>query len=502
MAGESSPPWSVRPRTVFWATLVATLLTQCAWILSLPAFHGIDEFDHVYKAAAVAHGEVLPPAHEAKHGRGGVVTVPGAVVAAAGPVCASYAYTGRDNCQPITHEPDGMVQIASAASRYNPVYYAVVGTLALPFHGAAYDYAIRVISALACALLLAWGAAVTAGWAKDFWPVAAYALSATPVVIYGSSIAAPNGLEYAASLLLWGSGIALVRNMAPRPILPFTIAATVVLTMHSTGNLWLAVATVTMLVLAPVQHWRQLFLAHRARCAAAVTTIAVVGTACVAWVLLAHTNAPDTTGGPGHPPSFGVIFTENILWPLQAVAAFPSRDQPAPPLVYAALMIPLVALLVVGWRAAGGRTRLAMTLLVGATVAIPSVLTYLTYAHQGTAWQGRYCLPLYVGLPLLAAHALTGGRPMRFPHRVVLLALLALGSAVSVAHVARDVVVIRTGTSAAEVLPLGWLLAALLAGLGALALAPVLVGPSAGIESGPAPERPRPVVEVPAGTAS
>ncbi len=157
-----------------------------------------------------------------------------------------------------------------------------------------------------------------------------------------------------------------------------------------------------------------------------------MGAACVAWVLLARTNAPDPAGGgPGHAPSFGIVLSQNVLWPLQAVAAFPMRDQPAPPFVYAALLIPLVALLVVGWRAATGRTRLAITLVVGATVVIPSVLTYLTYAQQGTAWQGRYCLPLYVGLPLLAAHALTGTRPMRFPHRVVLLALLVLGSAVS-----------------------------------------------------------------------
>jgi hypothetical protein len=395
-----------------------------------------------------------------------------------------------------------MVQVATAASRYNPVYYAVVGTLALPFHGAAYDYAMRVISALACALLLAWGAAVTVGWAKDFWPVAAYLLAATPVVVYSSSVAAPNGLEYAASLLLWASGIALARNLAPRPILPFTVAASVVLVMHSTGSLWLAIATVTMLLLAPVQHWRQLFFAHRARCQAAVATVAVVGVACVAWVLLAHTNAPDTSGGPGHAPSFGVVFSENILWPLQAVAAFPMRDQPAPPFVYAALMIPLLALLVVGWRAATRRTKLAITLLVASTIVIPSVLTYLTYAEQGTAWQGRYCLPLYVGMPLLAAHALTGTRPMRFPHRVILLGLLTLGSAVSVAHVARDVVVTKTGTSAAEVLPLGWLMMALLAGFGALALAPALVGSAPNRGSGRDLPTRQAAVEVSAVTAS
>jgi hypothetical protein len=465
-----------RARTVFAGVFVATLLTQLAWILALPAFHGIDEFDHVYKAAAVAHGQVLPAPQAAKHGRGGVVVVPGDVVAAAGDVCASFLYTGHDNCRPIAHEPGGMVQVASAASRYNPVYYAVVGTLALPFHGAAYDYAMRVISAVACALLMAWGAVVTARWARDHWPLAAYLLASTPVVLYSTSVAAPNGLEYAAALLLWASGIALARDVAPRALLPFTVAASVMLAMHTTGGLWLLIATGVVLLLAPVQHWRQLFSDHRARCLAAAATLSVVGAACVAWVILARTNLPESGGGPGHAPPLGVLLTQNALWPLQAIAAIPMRDQPAPPFVYAALLIPLVALLVAGWRAASRRTRVAGTLLVAASVVVPSVLTWLTYAQMGTAWQGRYCLPLYVGVPLIAAHALTGTRPMRFPYRVVLLGLLALGSAVAVAHVARDVVVVRPGTSAAEALPLGWLLVAVLAGFAALALAPVLVG--------------------------
>ncbi len=493
----------VSTRTVFVGVFVATLLTQLAWILALPAFHGIDEFDHVYRAAAVAHGQVLPTPQKALHGRGGVVVVPGDVVAAAGPVCASFLYTGHDNCHAITHERGGMVEVASAASRYNPVYYAVVGTLALPFHGAAYDYAMRVISALACALLMAWGAVVTARWSRDLWPLAAYLLACTPVVVYSTSVAAPNGLEYAASLLLWGSGIALARSLSPRPLLPFVLAASVMLAMHTTGALWILIATVVLLVLAPLQHWRLLFSQHRTRCLAAGGSLAVVGAACVAWVVLARANLPEPGGGPGHKPPLGVLLTQNVLWPLQAVAAIPMRDQPAPPFVYAALLIPLVALLAVGWRAASRRTRVAGLMLVAASVVVPSVLTWLTYAQMGTAWQGRYCLPLYVGVPLIAAHALTGTRPLRFPHRVVLLGLLALGSAVAVAHVARDVVEVRPGTSAAEAVPLGWLLVAVLAGVAALALAPVLVGPAwrRVPESHPVATQ-SPAVELPAATVS
>ena len=45
------------PRTSPLLLVVGALLTQAAWLLSVPAFRGVDEFDHVYRAAAVARGE-------------------------------------------------------------------------------------------------------------------------------------------------------------------------------------------------------------------------------------------------------------------------------------------------------------------------------------------------------------------------------------------------------------------------------------------------------------
>jgi hypothetical protein len=217
-------------------------------------------------------------------------------------------------------------------------------------------------------------------------------------------------------------------------------------------------------------------LGHR-RAMAAVAVIGVGALACVAWILLAHTNAPDADGrvGPGHPPSLGVLVAQNVLWPLQAVAAYPMRDQPAPTVVYAALVLPLLALLVVGWRAAGPRVRAAIALVVVATVVVPSVLTWSTYGEMGTAWQGRYTLPLYVGLPLLAAHALTGERRLRASVRAAVVCCVGLGYAVSVAHVARVLVAQRPGTSAAQLVPAGWLAVSALAGLGSMALAWSLV---------------------------
>ena len=76
-------------RPVVRASLLAAgvLLVQLAWILTVPPFRGIDEFDHAYRAAAVAHGQWLPRASASVRGHG------------------EY------------------VEVASGAARYNPVFY-------------------------------------------------------------------------------------------------------------------------------------------------------------------------------------------------------------------------------------------------------------------------------------------------------------------------------------------------------------------------------------------
>ena len=42
--------------------VLGALVMQAAWILALPPFRGADEFDHAYRAAAVAHGEFIADA--------------------------------------------------------------------------------------------------------------------------------------------------------------------------------------------------------------------------------------------------------------------------------------------------------------------------------------------------------------------------------------------------------------------------------------------------------
>src|SRR4051794_39105891 len=107
------------------------LVVQIAWILAVPAFRGSDEFDHTYRAAAVARGQWIATPSNATRGTGAFVTVPRDIVEAASAECHRLPYTKPVDCVP--RGKGRMVQIASGAGRYNPVFYFLVGAPALPF---------------------------------------------------------------------------------------------------------------------------------------------------------------------------------------------------------------------------------------------------------------------------------------------------------------------------------------------------------------------------------
>ncbi len=165
------------------------MLLQAAWILTVPPFRGIDEFDHAFRAAAVARGDWVA-GEAAEDGRGQLVTVPRSLVEAAHGQCAALDYTGPDNCSPVESVSDGNVTVASAAASYAPAFYWIVGTAARPFDGAASVYAMRIATALLSLMfigLAAWSVAKL----PSRWPLAGLVLATTPVFVYSTTVAGP-----------------------------------------------------------------------------------------------------------------------------------------------------------------------------------------------------------------------------------------------------------------------------------------------------------------------
>lgn len=386
------------------------LLVQLGWILSISPHYGIDEFDHALRASSVAAGHWEPGDNSppADLGRGDLIPVRSDVAASVRTACKARPYTKLYNCQPAQVLDNNEVLISSGASRYNPTFYAVVGTVAAPFHGTLNLYALRIATALlGCALfmLTVW---LAAGRARTLWPVATIVLAALPTTVYSASIATPNGLEMLAGLGVWVALLAVAdRRGDPAQrrsayLLLALFAATLV-NLHTLGVVWLALIAVAVGILHGPMTLKALLPRDRVeRFGAAITGFAIAFEA--VWVLVARTNNPATerTVIPGSP--WGDILNGLLLWPLQAIGAFPMRDDPAPPAVYALILIVLGAVAVLTVRRTRLRSRAMLTFafVAVASFLVPATMTAITFHQIGSAWQGRYGMPFSVGLLVLA----------------------------------------------------------------------------------------------------
>lgn len=423
-------------------TFLGILLAQAAWILAVPPYRAIDEFDHVYRSASVARGQWLATT-PAEDGRGVQVVVPEDIVEAASAQCADLPYTGPDNCFPVDQRADGLVTIAAATGPYNPLYYWATGTVARPFDGAHADYAMRMFSALVCALFVAAAAycLVLAGGRQ--WTRFAFLASLTPVLIYTTVIPAPNSWEIVAGLLVWTSLLAAAGlppgdARVPWLILASAVAGCVLVTPRALGPMWCGLIVLVLLVFSGRE--RTVRLVRERRWAVVGATVAVsLATLAGAW----WTVSAGWVGasGDGQVAADADAAMSPVRWIVGTVAAFPYRNQLAPLPIYPLYFLVVGALLWFGVRHARRREQVAILGATGLTVLVPMVLTYLTAESRGAMWQGRYGLAFIVGILPLCGLILdrVEWAPRERARLLPLgLVMLAIGQVWSVAHVARD----------------------------------------------------------------
>lgn len=430
----------VRPS--FWRRLsglrlmaIGMLLLQLAWLVAVPPFRGSDEFDHAFKAAAVARGEWFPSPTAATRGTGAWVHVPADLVSAARPQCQALPYTRNDDC--VGTRKGDTVRVASGAGRYNPVFYAVVGTPALPFSGYHALYVMRLATVLLGWLLFCGAIAATRGWATSPWPFVALAVASTPVLVYSASVVAPNGVEMMAAMMFWASLIGLARGGATaagstvsdgRQLSLAAVSGAILVTTRSLGPVWclLAVLTVAVALRPSRNRWRDL---GRRRSAWAAGCAVVAATLLSTWWILKMGPLKLATGAqPATPLSLGArvrtVLHDVPVSMLQSIAAFPFRNQPTQPVVYACFLVLFIGVLIVALRASTTWPRAAIVATCVVAVAAPVLIQVATYNQYGSQWQGRYALPYAVGTVLVAGAALDRHGARRVPPQLTLIALM------------------------------------------------------------------------------
>lgn len=419
----------------------AVMLVQLAWIFALPPFRGIDEFDHAYRAAAVAHGQWLPRDSAHVRGHGDYVEVPPSLVKAARPVCESYTYTGHDNCNPADRVGK-YVEVASGSARYNPIFYWIIGKPASFFAGAANVYVLRIVASLLCAVFV-WcaGYALTVGF-RTAWPLLGAAVTMTPVLVYSTAVPGPNGVEMVSSLALWSAALALGHATLPRRVerrllVIAAVAACVLVTTRTLGPLWLFLVLETAVPLLGRARRTELRRTHRWTVRAGATALLVATAGAIAWTKIAAPNSLAHEQDLHLPHPFLNSLVQMPLWVLQSLAAFPMRNDPAPTVVYGTSAAAL--LLVIGVAAARLRRwqGAVLALIVLVWLVAQLVISTSTFSQLGAVWQGRYALPFVVGVPVLVSAWADRRRPEgpRPALVAVVAGLVVTAHAVSVVHV-------------------------------------------------------------------
>jgi hypothetical protein len=422
------------PLWVFFGTLAM----QLAWLIALPPFSGNDEIDHIYRAASVAEGN-WGASNAPGDGWGALLPVRPDLVEAARPICETLKYYGPDNCNPVATVRGGNVLVASAATRYNPIFYWVIGTPARLIDGVGALYAMRVTAALACAGFISLAAWAVSRWSRTVWPVATLLVCLTPMVVHSNAVAAPNGVEMCAALAVWACLLGLTRaDLHARTehalIVGVIPAATVEATVRHLGPFWLLLTALVICGLIGLPRLVELVRRH-SRTVAVVTSLTLLAAAAnTVWVL--STRALSLGDGaivdPGEKEPL-ILLAQPPLWIFQSIGVFPGRLDLAPHGVYAAELTVLAVLMFVAARHAHLRLRLAIFSVAVLSVAIPAAVTVGLVEYFGVAWQGRYTLPFAFGMVLMLGLALDEAQRS---HRFSRASLVAGWLAISVAQVA------------------------------------------------------------------
>lgn len=403
-------PTSPELRRWFIAWLFFTTVGSL-WALATPVMGVPDEPAHTIYAAAAVRGEVW----EETQGPVTQVTVPAdwAIVGSL-PNCFAFQPDVPAGCAPaLTGEQPGSAEVTTTAGRYPPAYYFYSGLPTLVADGAEAVYLMRGLTAALVAGLLASGLCSVLSLSQRLLPVLGFTLATTPMLFFFAGAVNPQGPEIAAAICLWASGAVLLRRLAEHPVedlswsnphLRRVLAATGVLTLiRPLSLLWLALIVIFLLITSSPSTVLPRLLRSRPVLTALPLLVATSG-ATLVWIVLRDAlGQQDVTEFADLPPEQALLRSAakaNDMF-AQMIGYFGWLDSPAPGWAYVVYTLTLGALAALALPRLTRGQRLAVAAVAVTVLVLPVLLELTSYRESSFAWQGRYTLPLAVGVPIL-----------------------------------------------------------------------------------------------------
>jgi Predicted membrane protein (DUF2142) len=202
--------------------------------------------------------------------------------------------------------------------------------------------------------------------------------------------------------------------------------------------LWVAIIAIVLAILGGGRAVVDVAKSRAARWSAVL--LAACSAFALWWIVAEHALDLLPVGIPVGPGESGArlvrfVFGQTNAWLHEMVGVFGWLDTPSPLLTYVVWAVVSAALLALGLLA-GWRAAAALLTTVVLVLAVPVAIS-VDQAHRlGIIWQGRYTLPLAVGLPLVAAASLRPlGGPTRW-HPAVVAGAAVAASALALATMA------------------------------------------------------------------
>ena len=405
---------------------LALLVVVVTWAVGIPRFASPDEPAHIYKAYGTAHGELLGslPGPEFTNLPGNLREFDGPD--SLGPPSPS-CYNGLPDVPASCVSPTSPHLISSAA-RYPPWYYGLVGVPVAVSGQSSSALAYRLASAVLCVALLALAMIVAKRGRRDV--VVALQLAAfTPMALFLMASVNPNAIEIAVFVAVWAC-LSRVATDARLPlrllILASWLSAAVVLT-RPISIVWMAGTVVVAVIAASPQRRRDLLSPRSLAWAVGPTALALVGS----WLWLVYSRMEIKDERLTNTLGLGAALRRSMhnwgQYLHQTIGVLGWLDTNLPSFVYAAWFVALGLVAVIHLRGATRRTIVALVALVVIWLALPLIINGFTNSRAGLTYQGRYSLPIFVGVAFLP---LFNDRPKlpapRFSQRSLVGAVLVL----------------------------------------------------------------------------
>jgi hypothetical protein len=406
-------------RRLWWTTFVLVTAVGGLWALANPLFAAPDENSHVIRAVALDHGQLTGKERKGRLPQRLDVTpevlevrVP-RIYPAEQSACFAFQPNKPADCAHVEGSTREVGALTSAG-RHPPAYYAVVGVASWLYRpGSGVVYLMRFLTVLMTAAFIA--TTITAIRRTTVPRIVAVGVlfAVSPMVLFVGGSVNPNGLEIPAALALWVCGLVLVsqarETIDNRLVIATGIAGCALALSRQLGPLWLALIAITIAVFGSSEAPRALARSTWARVWAALVvacSVAQIGWNAVVGSL-GYTRYPNA---PRNIPTSEITrFTVGSLFDRykQMIGLFGWLDTPSPALTYVLWTAGVGFLVLVALAWARRRHVAALLVVVAATVVVPVALESAVYGDAGgPAWQGRYGLPLAVGVPIVAAMAI------------------------------------------------------------------------------------------------